>query len=81
MTVGYLEILPGDHVHFYWDTIYEIQAGVGPTEKEWFVWGGPRPFDGYRVSDRPDTATAMCSVVANPDHTIKLGTGNCVDLP
>jgi hypothetical protein len=68
-------------VHFYWDTIYEVQAGVGPTEKEWFVWGGPRPFDGYRVSDRPDTATAMCSVVANPDHTIKLGTGNCVDLP
>ena len=81
VTRGYIEDLPGDHVHFYWDTVYESQAGVGPNEKEWFVWGGPRPFDGYRPTDRPDTANAMCSVVANPDHTIRSGTGNCFDLP
>jgi hypothetical protein len=80
-TRGYFEALPGEHVHFYWNTLDEDQAGVGPTQADWFVWGGPRPFDGYRLISRPIAADAMCSVVANPDHTIKLGTGNCVDLP
>jgi hypothetical protein len=80
-TTGYTERLPGLHVHFYWNNIYEEQAGVGPIEADWFVWGGPRPFDGYTVSERPSGVTAMCSVVANPDHTIKLGTGNCHALP
>jgi serine/threonine-protein kinase len=80
-TRGYFEALPGEHVHFYWNTLDEDQAGVGPTQADWFVWGGPRPFDGYRLTSRPLAADAMCSVVANPDHTIKLGTGNCVDLP
>ena len=23
----------------------------------------------------------MCILVANPDHSVQLGTGNCVDLP
>ncbi len=80
-TTGYTEALPGEHVHFYWNSIYESEAGVGPNGAEWFVWGGPRPFNGYGVSDVPPGASAICSVVANPDHTIKPGTGNCWDLP
>ena len=80
-TTGYTEALPGEHVHFYWNDIDESQAGVGPDEAEWFVWGGPRPFNGYTVDERPSGATQICAVVANPDHTIKPGTGNCWDLP
>ena len=80
-TTGYTEQLPGMHVHFYWNTIYEEEAGAGPNAAEWFVWGGPRPFTGYTASERPAGATEMCAVVANPDHTIKLGTGNCIVLP
>lgn len=80
-TTGYTEELPGVHVHFYWNDIYEVQAGEGPSARQWFVWGGPRPFDGYSTADRPDGATQMCIVVANPDHTIRAGTGNCFDLP
>ena len=59
----------------------EVEAGAGPDAGTWFVWGGPRPFDGYTVAERPTGATAMCAGVANEDHTIKLGTGNCVDPP
>jgi len=33
------------------------------------------------VSDRPSSATKMCALVANPDHSIQLNSGNCVDLP
>jgi hypothetical protein len=80
-TSGYTEQLPGDHVHFYWNTVAEARAGVGPDQEDWFVWGGPRPFDGYEVSDQPQDATAICAVAANPDHSIKPGTGNCYTLP
>jgi hypothetical protein len=30
---------------------------------------------------RPADATQICSLVANANHTINLGTGNCVNLP
>lgn len=80
-TFGYIEQLPGLHVHFYWNDIAEFEAGMGPYEEEWYVWGGPRPFDGYLVGDRSAEATEMCAVVANPDHTIITRTGNCMPLP
>jgi serine/threonine-protein kinase len=80
-TAGYTERLPGLHVHFYWNSIPEVRAGVGPNQADWFVWGGPRPFDGWTTTDRPSDATGMCAVVANEDHTIKPGTGNCMALP
>lgn len=51
--------------------------GSGP----WFVYGGPSPFTGYGAADRPLGATRLCVLVANPDHSIILGSGNCVDLP
>ena len=79
-TFGYTEALPGEHIHFYFNNIAPEQAGAGGTGP-WYLWGGPRPFDGYKTSDRPADATQICALQANPNHTINLNTGNCVDLP
>ncbi len=77
---GYREKLPGMHVHFFFDTVPPKQAGM-PGAGPWYVYGGPIPFKGYKVSDRPTKATQMCILVANPDHSVIQNTGNCVDLP
>jgi tRNA A-37 threonylcarbamoyl transferase component Bud32 len=79
-TFGYTEKLPGMHVHFFFNTVLPEQAGV-PGSGPWILYGGPRPFTQYKVSDRPSSATKMCALVANPDHSIQLNSGNCVDLP
>ncbi len=79
-TNGFNEQLPGQHIHFFFNTVTPQNAGL-PAGGPWYVWGGPRPFNGYRVNDRPAGATQMCALVANPDHTVQLGTGNCLNLP
>jgi hypothetical protein len=79
-TAGFTPQLPGDHVHFFFDTVPPEQAGM-PGSGPWFVYGGPSPFTGYGVADRPLGATRLCVLVANPDHSVTLGSGNCVDLP
>ncbi len=79
-TFEYQEALPGMHVHFFFDTVPPGQAGA-PGAGPWFVWGGPRPFDRYGLSNRPGAATQMCALAANPNHSIILEAGNCVDLP
>lgn len=79
-TFGYTEVLPGVHIHFFFNHIAPEDAGAGGSGP-WFLWGGPRPFDGYFISDKPASATQMCALQANADHTINLNTGNCVDLP
>ncbi len=79
--IGYEPALPGVHIHFFWNTVPPQNAGVGPTQESWILYGGPNPFTQYRVSDRPAGATQMCALVANPDHTIQLNTGNCLNLP
>jgi eukaryotic-like serine/threonine-protein kinase len=79
-TFEYNEQLPGMHVHFYFNTVSEAQAG-SPGGGPWFLYGGPRPFKGYSVGERPQGATQMCARVANHDHSIIPGSGNCVDLP
>jgi hypothetical protein len=68
------------HVHFFFNTVPPEQAGV-PGQGPWILYGGPSPFTEYGVTDRPDGATQMCILVANPDHSIQLNSGNCVDLP
>lgn len=79
-TFEYTEQLPGMHVHFFYDTVSEENAGV-PGKGPWILYGGPRPFTGYKLNSRPAAATQMCALVANPDHSIIPETGNCVDLP
>jgi uncharacterized repeat protein (TIGR01451 family) len=43
--------------------------------------GGPSPFTGYGPTDRPVGATHLCVLVANHDHSVRLNSGNCYNLP
>jgi serine/threonine protein kinase len=79
-TFGYTEKLPGMHVHFFFNTVLPENAGM-PGSGPWKLYGGPRPFKGYRVSNRPAQATQMCSLVANADHSVIQNSGTCLDLP
>lgn len=80
-TYGFQEVLPGTHIHFFFDTVPVEQAGV-PGSGPWKLYGGPRPFSQYRLIDRPSGAAQMCARVANPDHSLyHLESGNCYDLP
>ncbi len=80
VTYGYTEQLPGQHVHFFFNTVPPEQAG-NPGSGPWILYGGPRPFTQYGVGDRPAAATAMCALVANNDHSVIADSGNCMDLP
>jgi serine/threonine protein kinase len=79
-TFGYTEKLPGQHVHFFFNSVPPEQAGM-PGSGPWKLYGGPRPFTEYKVSNRPANATQMCALVANPNHSVIAESGNCVDLP
>ena len=79
-TFGYTEVLPGQHIHFFFNTVPVEQAGM-PGSGNWKIYGGPRPFAGYSVNSRPASATQLCALVANPNHTIIPESGNCFDLP
>lgn len=78
-TYGYVEALPGMHIHFFFDTVDPEQAGV-PGAGPWAVYGGPRPYENTQLAV-PAGATQMCALVANSNHTIVPESGNCVDLP
>ncbi|MGD9934975.1 MAG: serine/threonine-protein kinase [Dehalococcoidia bacterium] len=79
-TSGFNYSLPGIHLHFFFDTVSVEQAGV-PGGGPWVVYGGGSPFQLSGPGDRPQGATRMCVLVANANHSIRPGTGNCVSLP
>ena len=79
-TFLYTEQLPGEHVHFFFDTVTPEQAG-SPGSGPWILYGGPRPFEGYKLSAKPAAATEMCALVANPNHSIQMNSGTCFPLP
>ena len=79
-TFGFTEALPGTNIHFFFNTVPPDQAGV-PGTGPWAIFGGPRPFKGYAVANRPQGATQMCALVANADHTVQPQSGNCFNLP
>jgi serine/threonine protein kinase len=79
-TFGYTEKLPGMHIHFFFNTVSQSQAGA-PGSGPWILYGGPNPFRGYSVSQRPANATQICALVANRNHSIIAESGNCLDLP
>ena len=79
-TIGYEDRLPGRHVHFFYDTVAQSQAGV-PGRGPWVVYGGPNPFTGFKVAERPARANRICILVANANHTVIAGSGNCVAIP
>jgi hypothetical protein len=83
---GYQPALPGMHMHFYFDTVSSEQAGA-PGGGPWQIYpnmsGGSAssPMMLYGVADRPAGANQMCVLVANPNHSVNQGTGNCYPLP
>lgn len=77
---GFTPSIPGTHIHFYFDTV-PLDDGGGPGSRARIMYGGPAPFTGYTPAQRPTGATQMCALVANPDHTIIPGSGNCQPLP
>lgn len=79
-TFGFTEQLPGQHIHFFFNTVAPEQAGV-PGNGPWKIYGGPRPFTGYTFENKPAAATQMCALVANANHTVVADSGNCVNLP
>jgi molecular chaperone DnaK len=79
------------HVHFYFDTVDEVNAGTnGPNPSTWAVWDrdsgrGELVFDAFSPANQTANAgagaTSLCVAVADSDHGIETGTGNCVPLP
>ena len=71
------------HVHIFFDTVPPEQAGSpgsGPWKLTWNTYGNP-PFTQYGLANKPAGATQMCALVANSNHSVLLGSGNCVFLP
>jgi hypothetical protein len=79
-TFGFQPQLPGQHVHFFFDTVPPEQAGM-PGNGPWKLYGGGSPFTEYGPADRPSGATQLCVLVANADHSVQANTGNCFPLP
>jgi len=82
-TDNFTPAVPGVHLHFFFDTVPPDQAGV-PGSGPWILYGGSSPFTQYSFDDRPFGpygAEKMCVLVANPDHSVRQGTGNCFKLP
>ncbi|NJN54189.1 MAG: DUF11 domain-containing protein [Anaerolineae bacterium] len=76
----YTPMLPGIHIHFFFNTVPPEQAGM-PGTGPWLIHGSTAPFSGYAVAARPVGATQLCALVANENHSIRLNTGNCYALP
>jgi hypothetical protein len=79
-TFEYTPALPGMHVHFFWNTVSPQNAG-SPGSGPWDLYGGPSPYTGMSIGERPSSATQICALVANSNHSIQPNSGNCVDLP
>lgn len=79
-TDGFTPSMGGRHVHFFYDTVPPSQAGM-PGSGPWFVYESSAPFTQATVANRPFGATKLCILVANADHSVIQGTGNCVTLP
>jgi tRNA A-37 threonylcarbamoyl transferase component Bud32 len=77
---GFTPAYPGTHIHFFFDTVTPDQVGIG-GEANRRAYGGPSPFTSYSQDERPDQATQLCAVVANPDHSVVPGSSNCFPLP
>ncbi len=84
-TSGFVPVVPGLHVHFFWDTVSPDDAGV-PGRGPWQLYPpgqgvGTSPFTMFGEDDRPAGASQICILVADADHSVRQGTGNCYTLP
>jgi hypothetical protein len=83
---------PSDHhVHFFYDTVGADHAGANtPQPGKWQVWDrasgkGKLVFDGFNAFNQNSFggfgAKQLCILVADKDHGVEQGSGNCVNLP
>jgi uncharacterized repeat protein (TIGR01451 family) len=79
-TNGFTAQRPGQHLHFFFNTVPTSEAGA-PGAGPWWIYATPSPYTGIKLSDRPAGATQLCVLVANADHSVQPGTGNCFPLP
>lgn len=85
-TVDFTPTWGAQHVHFFFDTVPPAAAGV-PGSGPWQLYpasaDGPNssPFTMYTTDNRPAAAQKLCILVANANHSVNQGTGNCVWLP
>ncbi|RIK28499.1 MAG: hypothetical protein DCC55_38665 [Chloroflexi bacterium] len=79
-TTGFVPQLPGQHVHFFFNTVPPEQAGA-PGTGIWHVHGSLTSYNGITLAERPTGASQICVLIANPDHSVQFNTGNCYNLP
>jgi eukaryotic-like serine/threonine-protein kinase len=79
-TTGFVPDLNSFHVHFFFNDVAPEDAGM-PGPGPWKMYGGPIPFTGYTVSQRPEGVSKMCVLVASAEHVVIPNSGNCVNLP
>jgi hypothetical protein len=79
-TTGFEPTLPGTHIHFFFNTFSADQVGLAGGGNR-LMHGGPSPFTGYGSADRPAGADQLCALVAKPDHSVLMDSGNCFPLP
>ena len=79
-TTGFTPQLPGQHVHFFFNTVPPEEAGA-PGAGAWHVHGDGGSYSGITLAERPTGATQICVLVANPNHSVQFSTGNCYPLP
>lgn len=81
-TTGYTPTAGDRHVHLFFNTVTQENAGKG-GEGPWSIYAGESPFQdpNNTPASRPEGATALCALVANADHTVIRNTGNCLELP
>ncbi|HSJ58880.1 MAG TPA: protein kinase, partial [Anaerolineae bacterium] len=77
---GFEPAYPGTHIHFFFNTFSPADVGIGGDANR-RSYGGAPPFTGYTTEERPPNATELCSVVANPEHSVVPESGNCFLLP
>ena len=79
------------HVHFFYDTVGADHAGTNtPQPGIWQVWDrdsghGKFVFDGYNAFNQNSHggfgAKQLCILVADANHGVEQGSGNCKALP
>ena len=79
VTHGFASHWPGNHVHFYFNTVtVEELRREGSTK---FSHGGASPYSGYSTADKPADATELCAIVATDKNEHLPNSGNCFPLP
>ena len=78
--IGFQQSPLGSHLHFYFNNIDELDAGV-PGDGPYLEHDGPPPFITNIPANIPLGVTQICGVIAGRLHQVRPGTSSCFDLP